>query len=40
MRRKKIAWTKEWTKVEGFTTDQIIYEKKYFKMGGIARITL
>ena len=35
-----MAWTKVWTKVEGFSTDQTIYEKKYFKMGGIARITM
>ena len=30
-----MAWTKDWTKVEGFTTDQTIYEKKYFNMGGV-----
>lgn len=35
-----MAWTKEWTKVEGFSTDQTIYEKKYYKMGGVAKITL
>jgi dihydroxynaphthoic acid synthetase len=35
-----MAWEKEWTKVEGFCTDQTIYEKKYFNMGGVARITM
>jgi len=35
-----MAWTKDWTKVEGFCTDQTIYEKKYFHMGGVSRITL
>lgn len=35
-----MVWTKDWTKVEGFTTDQTIYEKKYFNMGGVAKVTL
>jgi dihydroxynaphthoic acid synthetase len=35
-----MAWTKEWTRVAGFCTDQTIYEKKYFQMGGVSRITL
>jgi dihydroxynaphthoic acid synthetase len=35
-----MAWTNVWTKVEGYCTDQTIYEKKYFKMGGVSRITL
>jgi dihydroxynaphthoic acid synthetase len=35
-----MAWTKDWTKVEGFCTDQTIYEKKYYNMGGVSRITL
>ena len=35
-----MAWSNEWAKVEGFCTDQTIYEKKYFKMGGVARITM
>ena len=35
-----MAWTKDWTKVEGFTTDQTIYEKKYYNMGGVASITM
>jgi 2-ketocyclohexanecarboxyl-CoA hydrolase len=35
-----MVWTKEWTKVEGYCTDQTIYEKKYYKMGGVARVTL
>ncbi len=32
-----MAWTKEWTKVEGYCTNETIYEKKYFNMGGVAR---
>jgi dihydroxynaphthoic acid synthetase len=35
-----MAWTKEWTKVEGFDFTQTIYEKKYFNMGGVSRITM
>src|SRR4030042_4339775 len=35
-----MAWTKDWTKVEGFCTDQTIYEKKYYHMGGVSRITM
>ena len=35
-----MAWEKEWTKVEGYCTEETIYEKKYFQMGGIARITM
>jgi dihydroxynaphthoic acid synthetase len=35
-----MAWTKEWTKVEGFDFKETIYEKKYYKMGGVSRITM
>jgi dihydroxynaphthoic acid synthetase len=35
-----MQWTKEWTKVQGFEFKDIIYEKKYYPMGGIARITM
>jgi naphthoate synthase len=36
-----MAWNKEWTKVEGVKlSDETIYEKKYFKIGGVARITM
>jgi len=36
-----MKWTKEWTKVEGLDfSNETIYEKKYFPMGGIARITM
>ena len=35
-----MAWNKEWTKVDGYCTDQTIYEKKYYKMGGVSRITM
>ena len=35
-----MLWTKEWTKVPGFEFKETIYEKKYFDMGGIARITM
>jgi dihydroxynaphthoic acid synthetase len=37
---KKMQWTKDWTKVSDFVSKDIIYEKKYFPMGGIARITM
>src|SRR4030042_3601897 len=35
-----MLWTKEWTKVPGFEFKETIYEKKYFDMGGVARITM
>jgi dihydroxynaphthoic acid synthetase len=31
---------REWTKVPGFEAKEIIYEKKYFKNGGVARISI
>jgi naphthoate synthase len=37
---KKMQWTKNWAIVSGFVSKDIIYEKKYFPMGGIARITM
>lgn len=33
-------WTKEWAKVPGFNFEQTTYERKYFEMGGVARITM
>jgi dihydroxynaphthoic acid synthetase len=36
-----MAWPKEWTKETGLElSPDTIYEKKYFKQGGVARITL
>jgi dihydroxynaphthoic acid synthetase len=35
-----MKWAKEWNKVPGFEFKNIIYEKKYFPLGGIARITM
>jgi dihydroxynaphthoic acid synthetase len=35
-----MTWTNQWTKVDGYCSDQTIYEKKYFKMGGVSRITM
>ena len=35
-----MKWSKTWTKVPGFEFKDIIYEKKYFPMGGVARITM
>jgi len=35
-----MTWTNDWAKVEGFCTDQTIYEKKYYNMGGVSRITM
>ena len=35
-----MQWTKEWAKVPGFEFKETIYEKKYFDMGGVARITM
>ena len=31
---------KEWKKVEGYDYDDLIYEKKYFETGGVARMTI
>ena len=31
---------KEWQKVEGYDYDDLIYEKKYFGTGGVARMTM
>ena len=31
---------KEWKKVEGYDYDDLFYEKKYFEIGGAARITI
>jgi dihydroxynaphthoic acid synthetase len=31
---------KEWKKVEGYDYDDLIYEKKYFETGGVARMTM
>lgn len=33
-------YPREWKKVEGFNFGEIIYEKKYFDNGGVARITI
>jgi dihydroxynaphthoic acid synthetase len=33
-------WSKNWVKVSGFESKNTIYEKKYFDMGGVARITM
>ncbi|MDY6881161.1 MAG: enoyl-CoA hydratase-related protein [Desulfatiglans sp.] len=30
----------EWKKVEGYDYDDLIYEKKYFELGGVARMTI
>lgn len=35
-----MKWTREWTKVPGFEFKDIIYEKKYFDAGGVARMTM
>lgn len=35
-----MQWTREWTKVSAFEFEDIIYEKKYFDEGGVARITM
>lgn len=35
-----MEWTREWTKVPDFQCEDIIYEKKYFDEGGVARITM
>lgn len=35
-----MTWTNDWTRVEEFCSDQTIYEKKYYKMGGVSRITM
>lgn len=35
-----MEWTREWTKVPNFQFEDIIYEKKYFDEGGVARITM
>jgi dihydroxynaphthoic acid synthetase len=35
-----MQWTKDWAEVPGFEFKNIIYEKKYFAMGGVARITM
>jgi dihydroxynaphthoic acid synthetase len=34
-----MEWTREWTKMPGYSPDTI-YEKKYFDQGGVARITM
>ena len=31
---------REWTKVPDFEATEIIYEKRYFDTGGVARITI
>lgn len=34
-------WVKEWTRVPGFSdTEETIYEQKYYRNGGVARITI
>jgi len=35
-----MKWESVWQKVPGFEFEETIYEKKYFKMGGVARITM
>jgi dihydroxynaphthoic acid synthetase len=35
-----MKWFKQWTKVPDFEFKNILYEKKHFSMGGIARITM
>ncbi|MBN1227947.1 MAG: enoyl-CoA hydratase/isomerase family protein [Deltaproteobacteria bacterium] len=35
-----MGWGREWNKVNGFQFKETIYEKKYFKMGGVSRITM
>lgn len=35
-----MQWAKEWAKVPGFEFKETIYEKKYFDMGGVVRITM
>ena len=34
-----MEWSREWTKVTELEYEEIIYEKKYFDNGGVARIT-
>ena len=34
-----IPGNKEWKKVDGYDYDKLIYEKRYFENGGVARIT-
>jgi dihydroxynaphthoic acid synthetase len=35
-----MQWVREWTKAPEFEFEDTIYEKKYFDMGGVARITM
>ena len=30
-----MAWEKDWTQVEGYCSDETLYEKKYYQMGGV-----
>lgn len=35
-----MAWTRHWAKVPGIEFQHMVYEKKYFNQGGVARITM